>query len=384
MATRPLALRFFVFALLGFATYGAVAGSLQVLLVDLVQALTLTPASLGIAMTIGSIGSLPVMAFGGRWGDRFGMQKLLAVGAFALAALLVGFSQVASYPVLAALFVAFACASGAFDVGINAASILAEQRSGQKLIVYCHAAFSALAALSALLTGLLLSSGVSFRALYLGTASLCALYACAVLLARPLPREVDNTVKSIGRGQSLFRNPALLSLGLIVALGSISESSLETWSAIYLREIMGLSALVGASGVAAYHAAMFFGRVLTGRLQRNVARRTLLVGAGLLGVAGMTLALWTQQSGFVLTGFFIVGFAFSGVAPLGFSVAGDRAEGRAGEASSVMTLISYGGFLVAPSLIGLLAAAFGLRAALGTVVVCGLLLALLSSRIERE
>jgi hypothetical protein len=63
-------------------------------------------------------------------------------------------------------------------------------------------------------------------------------------------------------------------------------------------------------------------------------------------------------------------------------VAGDLSEGRAGETSSVMTLIGFSGFLVAPGLIGVLADAFGLRAALGSVLISGLLVALLSTRIR--
>lgn len=382
----PVFTRSFVFALLGFGTYGFISGILQVLLTDLLRALELTPGSLGTALTLGSIGSLPIMFFGGRLADRFGLQTLLALSGFALAAALVGFSITGSYLVLVFLFLLFACASGAFDVGINAASITAEQRSGHRLIPYCHAAFSGFAALGALLSGLLLSFGVSFRLLYLLAAIVCALYVAAMLLTRALPYKAPPEVKAegVGKPQSLFRQPVLLLLGGIVALAAISESSLENWSVVYLRTVMGLPVLLGAFGVALYHAAMFTGRVITARLITRVERRTLLIGAGLCALVGMALALSTQQPVLVLIGFFVVGLALSGVAPIGFSVAGDLSEGRAGETSSVMTLIGYGGFLIAPVLIGLLADAFGLRAALGSVLISGLLVALLSTRLKMK
>ena len=67
---------------------------------------------------------------------------------------------------------------------------------------------------------------------------------------------------------------------------------------------------------------------------------------------------------------------------MGFSLAGDLSEGRVGETSSVMTLISYSGFLIAPSLIGMLGTALGLRAALGTVILSGLLIAWFSRRVK--
>lgn len=376
--------RVFAYALLGFATFGFVSGILHVVVTDLLTAFNLTSGALGRAFTIGSIGSLPIMFYGGRIADRFGQKVLLAGGGVALATALVGTSLAKSYGVLVILLLLSACASGALDVGINAASITAEQRSGRKLIAYCHAAFSGFAALGALLAGLVLSSGASFRLLYGLAALVCVLYVITIVLGGGLPREVPEEIasKGISRPRSLFREPVLLLLGGVVALAAVSESTLEIWSAVYLREVLCLPALVGASGVAGYHLAMFTGRLLTARLALRFARRTLLIASGLVALAGMTLALSTTYSALVLGGFFIVGLALAGVAPLGFSLAGDLSKGRAGETSSVMTLVSYSGFLVAPGLIGMLANAFGLRAALGTIVLSGLLVAWVSRSVK--
>lgn len=376
--------RVFVYALLGFATFGFVSGILHVVVTDLLTAFNLTSSALGRAFTIGAIGSLPVMFYGGRVADRFGQKVLLAGGGVVLAATLVGTSLAQSYGVLVLLLLLSACASGAFDVGISAASITAEGRSGRKLIAYCHAAFSGSAALSALLAGLVLSLGTSFRWLYGLAAFVCVLYVATILLGGGLPLEVPEEIaaQGISRPRSLFREPVLLLLGGVVALASISESSLEIWSAVYLREVLSLPALVGASGVAGYHLAMFLGRLLMARLVLRFARRTLLITSGLVTLAGMTLALSTTHSALALGGFFVVGLALAGVAPIGFSLAGDLSKGRAGETSSAVTLISYSGFLVAPGLIGALADTLGLRAALGTIVLSGLLIAWLSRSIR--
>lgn len=374
----------FAYALTGFATFGFVSGILHVVVTDLLTAFNLTSGALGIAFTVGSVGSLPVMFYGGRVADRFGQKVLLATGGVAFAAALIGTSLAESYSVLVLLLLLSACAGGALDVGINAAAITAEQRSGRNLIAYCHAAFSGFAALSALLAGLVLSSGTSFRLLYGLAATACTLYVIAILLGRGLPREVPEEIASRGitRPRSLFREPVLLLLGGIVALASIAESSLEIWSAVYLREVMSLPALVGASGVAGYHLAMFLGRLLMARLALRFSRRSLLVASGLTTFVGMTLALSATHSVLVLGGFFIVGLALAGVAPMGFSLAGSLSKGRAGETSSVMTLISSSGFLVAPGLIGMLANALGLRAALGTIMLSGLLVAWFSRSIK--
>ena len=95
----------------------------------------------------------------------------------------------------------------------------------------------------------------------------------------------------------------------------------------------------------------------------------------------MTLALATREPFLVVAGFLIVGLSLSGVAPIAFSVAGDLAPNRAGEAISVVTTLGYGGFLMGPVIVGGLAEALGLRSALATIVVAGCVIALLGSRV---
>lgn len=157
---------------------------------------------------------------------------------------------------------------------------------------------------------------------------------------------------------------------------------MEHWSGIYLRQSLALPALVGASGVAVFHAAMAAGRLgVAGVVIRFGNRRTLL-GAGLLAAGGMTLSLATREPLLVVAGFLLVGLALSAVVPVAFSTAGDLApSGRAAAAISVVTTFGYGGFLLGPVIVGGLAEVFGLRVALGTIVVAGFLIFALSLRL---
>lgn len=167
----------------------------------------------------------------------------------------------------------------------------------------------------------------------------------------------------------------------IATVGLLSEGEMENWSGLYLRDSLGLPALVGGSGVAVFFAAMAVGRLgAAGAISRFGNRRTLLV-AGLLTAAGMTLSLATTRPSLVVAGFLVVGLALSAVVPIAFSVAGDLAPDRAGAAVSVVTTLGYGGFLMGPVLVGLLAEAFSLRLAFGTVVIAGILVVAISSRL---
>ncbi len=146
---------------------------------------------------------------------------------------------------------------------------------------------------------------------------------------------------------------------------------MEHWSGVYLRQTLGLSALLGGSGVAVFYGAMAAGRLGAAWTIGRLGNRRTLLGAGLLTAGGMALALATREPPLVVLGFLVVGLALSAVVPIAFSFAGDLAPGRAAGAISVVTTLGYGGFLMGPVLVGGLAELFGLRAALGTIAVAG-------------
>jgi len=147
---------------------------------------------------------------------------------------------------------------------------------------------------------------------------------------------------------------------------------------------LGLPALLGGSGVAVFYAAMAVGRLGTAGAVRIFGNRITLVCAGLLTAAGMALALVTREPALVVGGFLVVGLALSSVAPIAFSVAGDVAPGGTGAAVSVVTTLGYGGFLLGPVLVGGLAEVLGLRAALLTIALAGIAIALLGARVAPE
>jgi MFS family permease len=88
----------------------------------------------------------------------------------------------------------------------------------------------------------------------------------------------------------------------------------------------------------------------------------------------MTLALTTSESGLVVCGFLVVGLSLSAVVPIALSLAGDMFPERLGEASSVVTTLGYGGFLLGPILVGTVATLLSLRLALSVVVLAGIVI----------
>lgn len=367
-----------------FACFGLLFGVWQVALADLQLALSLSEGTLGAAITVGFVASFPAMLLGGRLADRVGTGRLMGGAALAMALAFLGLAFVGQYAALIGLLLVFFGASGAFDVGINAAAIGVEQENSRPAIPYLHAAFSGSAALGALAAGLLLFLGVPFRVLYLMITLVMCILAYGAYRRRAPAGSGDTGSATTPTATRLYRVPAILLLAGITGLAFLSEGTLETWSAIYLRSSLDAPALLGAGGPTVFHAAMLAGRLLSGRAVTVLGRRRLLCVAGASAGLGMLVALATTAPPLVLLGLLVTGLALAGVAPIAFSLAGDLAPGRAGEASSVITTVGYTGFLLGPALIGGLAELAGLRVALGSVAVAGGAIAALSTRVASK
>ena len=372
---RSLAL---IFA--AFGVFGITFGTWLVLLAELQSAFSLSPATLGGMLTTGLLASLIVMPLSGRAADRWGAGKIIAAAACFIGITLLGASFADGYRSLLLLFLLFYASTAVYDVGVNAAAIRFEQTSGRQVLTYFHAAFSGFAALSALIVGSLTASGVPFRLLYLGPALAAAVLGGVmwrVRLSQPLADALPPDAAK-GRPAGLYRSPAVLPLAVVAALAFLSEGEMGNWAAIYLRSSLELPALVGASGFAVFHGAMLTGRLLGARVTAYLGRQATLHAAGGIVASGMLLALSTDRQVLTLLGFSLVGLALSVVAPTVYSLAGDAVPGRAGEVSSVLTTVGYGGYLIGPILVGGIAEVAGLRLALATIVLAGLGIAFLS------
>jgi MFS family permease len=366
-------------ALAGFSIFGFMFGFWQVLLPDLQVALQLSEGALGAAITIGFLGSLPTMFFGGRLADRAGVSRLIFLTGLGLALGLIGISNSSHFWILVISLLLFFGSSGAFDVGINTAAIGVERASGKKVLPYMHAGFSGFAALGALTVAAFVQFGLPFRAAYVIAACGIVCFVLLIGIYRPFPKSIQQQGIRI-RG-TLFFDIGILGIAAIVALAFLGEGTLETWSAIFLRERLHVATAQGAIAVASFHGAMMIGRLLAGTVLRVLSRRQVLVIAGVISAAAMIMALTANYYNVIVGGFVCVGLALSVVAPIGFSLVGDQDSSRTAEASSVVTIVGYLSFLVGPAMIGGLAEAFGLRAALGSVIISGLAISLFAAKI---
>ena len=315
------------------------------------------------------------MAILGWTADRLGRKAFLVVVTCAFGLGISGLALAGSFPALVPVLILLYAAGGLYDVGINAVAVDLERHSGRRIMSFLHAVYSGGAVAGALCAGMLLSADFDYRLVYLALLAPLAAVILAFAIARfPRPGGAPGTTREgIGPGhRDLYRNGPLLLVAAIATLGLLSEGQMANWSGIYLRDSLGLAALIGGSGVAIFFGAMALGRLATGWMVRRLGNSGTLLGTGLLAAFGMALALATPLPALVIGGFLLVGLAISGVAPLAYSEAGHLVPRKAGAAVSVVTTFGYGGFLLGPPLVGGVAELIGLRAALGIISLAGL------------
>jgi predicted MFS family arabinose efflux permease len=172
-----------------------------------------------------------------------------------------------------------------------------------------------------------------------------------------------------GRGRVLTGR--LLLVGVVTLCATTLEGAAADWLALYLTDDRGATASLAAAGYAVFAVAMaggrFSGTVVAERLGRHGAVRV----GGLVSFVGVLVTVLGPGLVSVYVGAALWALGVCLVFPAAVSAGGEAPE-RPADAIAAVTTIGYGGFLVGPPLIGLLAEQVGLgRALLVLLVLAG-------------
>ncbi|KAB2340035.1 MFS transporter [Actinomadura rudentiformis] len=361
-----------------FASFGAFWGVWGASVPRVQHQAGVTDGQLGMALLFVGAGALPAMLLTGRALDRWG----LTVAAVAIGTLGVTGAGLA----LTAMNLASLCAgltlvgatSGAADVAMNAVAGRAEKITGRPVITRAHGVFSTLVVLASLATGLASAQplAVPFTAV-----ALASLAACAFLL-KTLPASVHGNDRTKTAPPDRRITPFVL-IGVLGALAFASENAHQSWSAVFahaeLRTGLGPSAVAPAvfAGVVAIT------RFSIGGLKPDHARTVLLAGAST--AAAGTAVIATAPTLLIAALGLAAAAAGTGVLfPTLLSVVSLNVdESRRGSATSIVTTVSYLGFLFGPVYVGLWADVVGLRGAMFAVAALAAALSLLAPALLR-
>lgn len=342
-------------AYVGFAVFGAFWGTWGASIPAIRDQAGISDGELGTALLFVGAGALPAMLGSGplvdRWGQRAAGTLLVALG---VAGVLVA-AAAQDLLTLSVGLTVLGAASGAADVAINSVAGSAQQASGRPVISRAHATFSAAVVVSSLGTGALSETGAPLQMPFVLLAA--AAGTAAMVLIRTASPPAGGCPRTPHASGWRARAPVghlrpLLILGGLGALAFAVENGHQSWSALYLRDILAAGPATAAAGPAVFAAVVAITRLSTAGL--GTRRPIVVILAGSTFAAAGTAAVGAAAT--VTAGLLGLGLAAAGTAvlfPTLLSVLATQVSDRArGTATSVVTALAYLGFLTGPAYVG--------------------------------
>lgn len=416
LLSDPRALARARWVLLGvFALNGVMMSSWLARIPSVRDALSLTPADLGVVLLAGAVGALVTVTAAGPFVTRFGGRVAFGVSAvlFGVAFLLLGLGPATgSVPLLAAGIFVNGMAFSLGNVPMNVESAGIERRVGRTILPQFHAAFSVGAVVGSLVGAACAHAQVPVLVQFVATGAVATVWRLAAIPATvhdtlpsrtPVPAEAPAPVDALGdavvdvetaglrsrlarRGARLgaalsaWREPRTLLIGLVILSAALSEGSANDWLSLAVVDGFAQTEAVGAVVFGTFVAAMTVMRLAGTRLIDRFGRVTVLRASGVASIAGLLLFGFAPTLQLAGVGVVLWGFGAALAVPVGIAAASDeplRAAGRVSVVSAFSSMAS----LAAPPLLGLAAEAMGARHALVLIVAAMVLSVLLARQV---
>ena len=341
--------------------------------------------TLGLCLLAMAAGSVLTMPLAGRELQRRESRAMTRVGGLlvpltAMLPLLAG-----SVPALALALFVFGASVGLIDVSMNAHGVAVERVSGRAVMSSLHAGWSFGGLAGAGATALGHALGADPRA----TAALFMVVLLALgLWAGPQMGEMsaaDESPRTEAGAPARGRarpSRAVVVIGALVFALFMSEGALTDWSALYLDRDLGSGASLAAIGYGAFAGGMAVGRAFGDALKRAFGGVRLLRGGALLTCVSIAAMLLIGVPGVALVALLLAGLGAANGVPLLFSAAGHARDMDAGPAIATVSSAGYFGLLAGPPLLGFVADATSLPAALGIVALLTAVVALNAGRAD--
>ncbi|GAA1501647.1 MFS transporter [Dactylosporangium maewongense] len=374
-----------------YAAAGALTAMWGASLPTLDARLDLGAGRLGAVLMAVAVGALVAMPVAGRLADRWTGRRLLRLTAPGAALALAGPALAGSVELLLVAAAGLGVLLGVLNVALSVQAVAVERAAGRPVMATMHGVWTlgAVAAGGAVTAGL--RAGVDGRVLLL-LGSL-ALAAAAVTVAgralvSPMPPDAvpppssptlpgavpppsSPTLPGAVPPPDAATSPVVVvALGLLGGAAFVAEAAATDWAGFHATRVLGADAATGSLAYTLFLAAMtavrFVGDAARSRL--GVARTVRLAGCtatagfGLVLLAGELPATASARIGCALTGWALSGAGIAVVWPVVTSTLG--AAGGPARQLSTVTTISYGGGLVAPAIIGVVASHASLPIAL--------------------
>jgi fucose permease len=300
--------------------------------------------------------------------DRFGTKPPLAIGPLLVGAALLGVAAARDYTALLRAVGLLGLGGSALNAASNTlvADLHDEPRRKSAALNLVGVFFGFGALLLPFLIGLLLRA-LGLEGILRGAAFFCLLVAGHnALVAFPAPKQAERLpLREVGR---FLRAPLVLALGALLFFQSGNEFILGGYVSTHLTREIGMSVAAASYALAAYWAAIMVARAALSRLALLVPGHRLVLQCALGSAAAVAVLIRASHPAVATAAVVLTGAALAGVFPTVLAMAGVRYAAYTGTVFGILFTTGLTGGMTLPWLAGHVAAAFGLRLALGLVM----------------
>lgn len=345
---------------------------------DVKAMLSLDDGSLGILLFAIPAGQIVMMAISAMVIARWGSCIVLRASLVAYAVVLFAISMAPSFVTMFVTLFFFGMAANILNISVNTQSVELEKLYGRSILSTFHGLWSLGGLLGGLVGAAFVMTGLPLWVHYATVAVVCIVatfpmgYRLMDDAALQHSNGGDDTPKSGHRFGMI--DAVIIMLGFIAFGGMFCEGTVYDWSSVYFASVVCPPEALVRAGYIAGMAAMTLGRFIADRFITRFDAAAVLRVSGASIVAGLLIATAFPYLITATLGFLLVGLGMSTVVPICYSAAGRHPRLSPATAITVVSSISFIGFMVGPPLIGLMAQALTLRVALAIAASFGLLI----------
>ncbi|MFC9843347.1 MFS transporter [Streptomyces sp. NPDC060223] len=345
--------------------------------------LELTAAEVGVllmAAGIGAVASFPLVPV---LMKRLGSARLALLSTLGLTLLLLALAAAPNYPVALLVMCADGVLVGCLNVAMNAQGAALEARYERNTMARLHATFSGGSLLAALLASGMNAATSSVGA-HFGVAAvvlvLLAVGARPGLLAEDERAEGALAEEKEGKSRSRWTLPSRVTLWMCLAMafGTVTEGSMNDWSALYMKDVAKASAELAPLGIAVVAGMMVVARLFADGWRSRWGDGRVVVLGSALAAAGLAFALVSGGVVPALIGFACVGLGCAAVTPCVYVAAARQGS----DALALVAAMGTTGLLAGPPFIGFVANSSSLVWGLGVVAAAALVVTLCGTQIR--
>lgn len=348
---------------------------------DIKTALDLSEGQLGSILFALPVGQLFIMPFSGKMVTKFGSHRILIFSLIMYVICLANLGLASTVLQLTLGLFVFGLFGNLANIAVNTQGVYTEVLFKKNIMSSFHGMWS-FAGFTGALVGLAMLA-FNLTPFYHFLIITIIVFLMIAFNFNFLIRAKEK-IKAKKEGKKLFTKPdsALMWLGVIGFCSMASEGVMFDWSGIYFKEIVKAPGALVILGYTSFMIMMAGGRFLGDALNNKFGRQRVMQISGCMISLGLFTAVFLPYLIPCTIAFMVVGLGVSTIVPTVYSLAGKNPNIPAGEALTIVSSVSFLGFLMGPPLIGYIAQTFGLQFSFAFIGIFGVLIAFMVSKIK--